>query len=102
MGWKLISVVRSTKPEKKWVAVFENALSRTQKRRSTTHFGAAGMEDFTMHKDPERRKLYRQRHRKDLETRDPRRAGFLSWHLLWGPTTSLRKNIALFKSKFNL
>lgn len=102
MAWKLISVVRSTRDGKKWAAVFENALSRTQTRRSTTHFGAIGMEDYTMHKDPQRRALYRKRHRKDLETRDPTRAGFLSWHLLWGPTTSLRKNIELYKKRFSL
>lgn len=90
-------MVRSEKPGKKWKAVFEN-----DGRTKTTHFGAAGMQDYTQHHDKERRERYRQRHKKDLETGDPTRAGFLSYYILWGDSTSFDENIRQYKSKFNL
>ena len=40
----------STKPEKKYMAIFYNGKDKIK----TTHFGAAGMSDYTKHKDPER------------------------------------------------
>ena len=46
------------------------------------------------------RSRYRSRHRKDLSTGDPTRAGYLSWHILWGSSTSRRENIASYKRRF--
>ena len=94
---KLVKIVKSDRAGKKWKAVFEN-----DGRSKTTHFGAAGMQDYTQHHDKERRERYRQRHKKDLETGDPTRAGFLSYYILWGDSTSLDENIRHYKSKFNL
>ena len=96
----MVSVVikKSTKPGKKYMAVF----TKDNGRKKTTHFGSAGMSDYTIHKDKERRKRYRDRHRKDLKTGDYTRAGYLSWYLLWGPSTSLRTNISSYKKRFNL
>jgi hypothetical protein len=45
---------------------------------------------------------YRERHRKDLETKDPTRAGYLSYYILWGNSTSKQKNIQDYKRKFHL
>ena len=45
---------------------------------------------------------YRARHKKDLDTKDFKRAGFLSYYLLWGDNTSLKQNIEDYKKKFNL
>jgi hypothetical protein len=67
-----------------------------------TNFGHQDYEDYTQHHDKERRRLYRERHEKDLRTGDPKRAGFLSYYLLWGDSTSLHKNIAAYKKRFNL
>lgn len=67
----------------------------------TTHFGAKGMSDYTIHKDIARRSNYRKRHKKDLKTKDPKRAGYLSYYILWGDTTDLNKNIKLYKKRFN-
>jgi hypothetical protein len=39
---------------------------------------------------------------KDLETNDPRRAGFLSYYILWGNSTNIQTNIRDFKSRFNV
>ena len=71
-------------------------------KRKTTHFGAKGMDDFTLTGDKEARKRYRERHKKDLDTNDPTRAGYLSYFILWGDSTSLNKNIADYKKRFNL
>ena len=91
-------VKRSTKPNKKYMAIFTKENGRTK----TTHFGSKGMDDYTLTKDKEQRKRYRQRHKKDLKTNDPTRAGFLSYYLLWGDSTSLRTNIQSYKRRFNL
>jgi len=91
-------VKRSTKPEKKYMAVF----TRDNGRTKTTHFGQRGAPDYLITKDKERRKRYRDRHRKDLKTKDPTKAGFLSYYLTWGDSTSLKKNISDYKKRFNL
>ena len=91
-------VKKSDKSGKKYMATFTKNNGRTK----TTHFGASGMPDYTLTGDKERRRLYRQRHSKDLRTNDPTRAGYLSYYLLWGESTSLRKNISNYKKRFNL
>lgn len=96
---KLISISKSDREGKKWKAMFINIKN---KRTRTTHFGAEGMEDYTQHKDKERRKNYRQRHEKDLDTNDPTRAGYLSYYVLWGDSTSFDENVKSYKRKFNL
>lgn len=80
------------------MAKFETDSGRTR----VTHFGAAGMDDYTKSHDKEQRNRYRTRHKKDLETGDPTRAGFLSYYILWGASTSLSENIASFKRRFHL
>ena len=93
--WKLISVVESPISGKKWRANFEDG-----DKKKHTDFGAAGMEDYTIHKDEKRRELYRKRHAKDLKTNDPTRAGFLSWYILWNKPT-MRESIADYRRLFN-
>ena len=66
------------------------------------HFGSAGMQDYTITKDKEQRKRYRIRHKKDLNTNDPTRAGYLSMYILWGNSTSRKENIQTYKKRFNL
>jgi len=90
-------VKRSDKSGKKYVAVFTDTSTGREKK---TYFGAAGMTDYLLSKDKERRSRYRSRHKKDLQTNDPTRAGFLSYYLLWGESTSLRSNISSYKSRF--
>ena len=94
---KLKNVKPSDRKDKKLVATFT-----TKSGEKEVHFGAKSYSDYTIHKDPERRKRYLDRHRKNENWADPSTAGSLSSHLLWGKTTSLKKNIELFKKKFNL
>ena len=91
---RLVRVVESPVTGKKYRAEFEGG--------KHTDFGASGMSDYTINQDKDRRERYRSRHRKDLETNDPTRAGYLSWYLLWGDSTSLRTNIAEYKRRFNM
>jgi len=94
---KLLRVEKLSGDLKKYRAVFDN-----DGRTKSTKFGAAGMDDYTLTHDKEQRERYRGRHSKDLKTNDPTKAGFLSYYLLWGDSTSLQTNIAAYKRKFNL
>lgn len=91
-------IKKSDKSGKKYMAIFEKDNGRSK----TTHFGQAGAPDYTLTGDKERRRLYRQRHRKDLKTNDPTRAGYLSYYILWGNSTSINQNIRDYKKRFNL
>ena len=55
-----IEIRKATNPEKKYMAVVHKPNGRTK----TVQFGAAGMSDYTKHKDPERKQIYLDRHRK--------------------------------------
>jgi hypothetical protein len=76
----------------KYTAIFENG--------KKTNFGAKGYEDYTTHHDVKRREAYRKRHAKDLDTKDAYRAGYLSYYILWGDSTSLKTNIADYNRRF--
>jgi len=97
MSYDLISITKSNKAGKKMMAKFKN---KKTGREKTTHFGAAGMDDYTITKDKEQRKRYRERHRKDLKSNDPTKAGYLSYYILWGDSTSKQENIRKYKSRF--
>ena len=55
--------------------------------KKTISFGAAGMSDFTLHKDDDRKERYIARHRKNENWRDPKTAGFYSRWILWNKKT---------------
>ena len=96
----MVSVIikQSDKAGKKLMAVF----TRDNGRTKTTHFGQKSADDYTKTKDKEQRARYRSRHKKDLQTGDYMRAGYLSYFILWGNSTSRRENISSYKKKFNL
>lgn len=95
---KLISNTRATDGVHKYAATFETDSGRTK----TTKYGAAGMQDYTKTHDTAQRARYRQRHKKDLATGDPSRAGFLSYHVLWGNSTSMHANLAAYRARYHL
>ena len=94
---KLLEIKQSPKPDKKYMAIFDN-----NGRTKTTHFGAKGMDDYTITHNKEQRDRYRTRHHKDLETKDPTRASFLSYYISWGDSTSIKTNTAAYKKMFSL
>jgi hypothetical protein len=67
----------------------------------TRKFGSAGMSDFTIHKDKERRERYISRHKKDLRTKDPMKPGYLSMYILWNKP-SLKASLADYKRRLNV
>jgi hypothetical protein len=94
IAYTRMQLIKSPKAGKKWRAVFKDG--------THTDFGSAGMDDYTLTHDKEQRERYRSRHRKDLDTNDPKRAGYLSWYLLWGESTSLETNLRAYKKRFNV
>jgi hypothetical protein len=90
---KLLEVKKSTNPDKKYMAIFQ----LEDGRKKTTHFGQAGARDYLLTGDKKLREAYRARHKKDLLTNDLTKAGYLSYYLLWGDSTSLTKNIENYK-----
>lgn len=86
-------ITRGTYPHK-WRATFDDG--------KTTQFGHADYQDYTQHHDANRRRLYRIRHKKDLETGNYKSPGHLSYYILWGNSTDLNTNIRNYKKKYNL
>ena len=94
---KLISVEKSERPAKKWKATFDMGNGKVK----STHFGSAGMDDFTLTGNKDARNRYWRRHHKDMNTNDPTRAGFLSLFLLWNKPT-LKASIKDYVEIFDL
>ena len=95
-----VIIKKSTNPKKKYMAVF-TGVGNYKDFKKTTHFGAAGMSDYTKHKDKERKELYLKRHKKRENWDKYMTAGSLSRYILWGETT-LKKSIDEYKKKFRL
>tara|TARA_R110000764_G_scaffold98671_1_gene183014 strand:- start:6 stop:305 length:300 start_codon:yes stop_codon:yes gene_type:complete len=92
-----VVVKKSTKPEKKLMAVFTLDNGRTK----TTHFGSKGMDDYTKTKDKAQRSRYLARHRRNENWNSPMTAGALSRWILWSETS---RSLALskYKKRFSL
>ena len=90
----LLSLQKLKGDKKKYVARFNvDGRIRTQK------FGSSGHSDYTKHRDRARRERYISRHKKDLKTGDPTRAGYLSMYILWGQHPSVKKNRIIYERK---
>jgi len=92
-----VKISKSTKPEKKLMAVFQLDNGRSK----TTHFGSAGMDDYTKTKDKDQRKRYLERHRRRENWNAPMTAGALSRWILWNKETRAA-SISAYKSRFKL
>jgi hypothetical protein len=91
----VVYLKKSNRPDKKFMVFVDG---------KTVHFGAAGMSDFTKHKDKARMKRYTDRHKRGGETWTKsglKTAGFWSKWLLWNKPTigGSKKDIA---SRFNV
>lgn len=96
MTFEFISIEPSWKKDKKLVAIFFN---HNTQREKYVHFGARGMSDFTIHKDPARKELYLARHRSREDWMNPMTAGSLSRWILWNKPT-LKQSIQDYKKRF--
>jgi len=88
---RLCRIEKSKNPKKKFDAIFREKDCPCKPKEKvecgrpelTVSFGSKGMEDFTIHKDEERKKLYLKRHEKNEDWKDPLTAGALSRWILW-------------------
>ena len=78
-----IVITPSDKTNKKIKVVIDDTKNNNKK---TLHFGDSKYQDFTKHKDPERKKAYLARHKKDNYT-NPNYPGFYATNLLWNKQT---------------
>jgi hypothetical protein len=95
---KIVSLKKSNKIEKKYMVNIDDKM---------IHFGASGMSDFTIHKDPKRKERYIKRHQKreNWTIKGIKTAGFWSRWLLWNKPTiseSKRDISNRFKIKFKV
>lgn len=93
---KLVSITKATDGKHKYQAVFD-----IDGRKKTTKFGAVGYEDFTIHKDEQRKQNYISRHKSRENWSDPTSAGALSRFLLWSEPT-FKSALAKYKKHFNI
>ena len=76
-------LTKSTNPKKKYKVVVSD-----EDRKKTIHFGAQGYEDYTIHKNKERKAKYKNRHKgMNEDWDDPFTAGFWALHALWNKPT---------------
>jgi hypothetical protein len=92
----LLSITKSKAKGKKYTATFELKDGKTKK----VHFGAAGYSDYTINKDPAKKRSYIARHSGE-DWSDPMKAGTLSRYILW-EDTSLKSAIKKYKKRFKL
>ena len=106
---------KSNKPGKKWAAEFAPQRDMGWNTK-IVHFGSSEHEDYTIHKDKERRNRYWSRHAKDLFNHnsrgsdgfrlsdarvDVRTPGYLSFFVLWGKSTNRKKCEGDFRARYD-
>jgi hypothetical protein len=94
----LYTLYPSTLKTKKFDIYVKNPKTGRIKKVS---FGAKGYEDYTIHKDKERRKRYLQRHKHD-KLNDYCSSGFWSARILWGESTNMATNLKNTLKQFGL
>ena len=98
---RLLRIVKAHDGKHKYEAVFR-VEQGGKHHEKTVKFGAKGYEDYTMHKDPERKRRYVERHGRGREHwSSPDTAGALSRWILWNKT-GFRDSVADFKRRFHL
>jgi len=98
MSYKFLQLKKATDDKHKYEAVFLN--TKTDKKK-TVKFGAKGYEDFTIHKDPERKERYIKRHEKREDWNNPLSPGALSRFILWNKET-IKDSLIDYLKRFNL
>ena len=86
-----IIITRSKKKDKKFDAIVDG--------KKTVSFGAAGMSDYTKHKDADRKERYIARHKKKEDWSNPKTAGFYAKHALWNKST-VQASVADINKKY--
>jgi hypothetical protein len=89
----VVVIRKSSKADKKYEAVIDG--------RKTVPFGAKGYSDFTLHKNPERKQRYIQRHQnnEDWSKTGIHTPGFYAKHVLWNKDT-IQKSVTDLNKKY--
>ena len=100
-GLKLLSIKRSPKKEKKYMATFSR-----EGRIKKVHFGAKGYQNYggvgkEKHLSKERKRRYIQRHKSRENWSDPTTPGALSRYILWNKP-SFKASLSDYKRRFKL
>lgn len=101
---KLLSVKKSNRKGKKWMARFclcDGKSMCCEKDKKIVHFGATGYTDYTLGASEAQRDAYRVRHASGKDA-PADTANALSYHILWGDSRSMDTNIKAFKKKYNV
>ena len=98
---KLLRVEPSEVKPYKYTAFLHMTEPDGRVREKAIHFGRQGYEDFTIHKDEERRQRYIARHQARENWENPLTRGFWSRWVLWEKKT-LREAVANVRKKFCL
>ena len=102
MSLKLIEIKKSTRPNKRLMAIFER-----DNKKITRHFGYRSSETgktgstYIDHKDPKKKNAYIARHKVNENWDDPLTAGSLSRFILWNKPT-LQASIKDYKKRFKI
>ena len=90
-----VVISKSDRSDKKMKAVINN--------KKTIHFGAKGYEDFTTHKDKDRKQRYIDRHKKreDWGASGVDTAGFYSRWVTWHKPT-IQESVKELKKEFEI
>lgn len=94
-GYLFKGIKKSKKSNKKFDAIFQNIKTG---RTKTISFGAAGMSDYTKHRDKARKQRYINRHKKRENWNNLMTPGALSRWVLWGKPT-LQASIKDYKRR---
>jgi hypothetical protein len=100
-GLKLLSIKRSPKKDKKYMATFSR-----NGRIKKVHFGAKGYQNYggvgkEKHLSKERKLRYIKRHKSRENWKDPTSPGALSRYILWNKK-SFKASVADYKRRFKL
>ena len=91
----LVHFGKSDRDDKRFVARFKNP-------SKTTHFGQPGAKTFLDGASEETRQNFRRRHKRDLDTNNPLRSGYLSYYVIWGKSRDVEKNLKSYLNRFKI
>jgi len=93
MSFSIYKLYKSSKTNKKYLIITPDG--------KNINFGDNRYFDYTQHKDPSRKQLYLNRHKKRENWTNPNTAGFWSRWLLWNKP-DIRESIKDIQEKFNI
>lgn len=96
-----IKLQKSNRKNKKYMMNFYIKEDAQVKKFLTTHFGDNRFEDYTIHKDENRKNLYLVRHMKNERWGNFWTAGSLSRFILWNKKT-IDESLKDYANKFDL